>query len=278
LSAENTGRSGQPVQNDGGRGGRCPNADQTARLLGNCIGVDPCGTRDLQEAGNPFEQHVGRVFARLRQRTLAVDLGLDVGAAQFDVDCLLDVVGETFLDDEHGAFCRAERGDLLRHQRIDNIKHQHRHARGAEYVGQSHALQSAQHAVGQPAHDDDADVGEIAVDHFIELVFANEGSRRRDPLLDLEPLLSEDHRRMRQPPVFEFRRAGQLVETGDDALAIILGCELAGGVAGADAQFEHHRSVTRFRQFEALLDGAHDGRQVGPWVEQPHRRFQRVGV
>ncbi len=61
-------------------------------------------------------------------------------------------------------------------------------------------------------------------------------------------------------------------------LTVVLGRERAGDVAGADAQFEHHRRVARFRQFEALLDDVHDVRQIGSRIEQPDRGFQRIGV
>ena len=87
-----------------------------------------------------------------------------------------------------------------------------------------------------------------------------------------------DHRRMRQPRIIKARRAGELVEAGVDALAVVLGGEFAGGVAGADAQFQHHRRVACFRQLEALFDRAHDRGQIGARIEQPHRGFQRVGV
>ena len=64
----------------------------------------------------------------------------------------------------------------------------------------------------------------------------------------------------------------------NDAAAVVLGGELAGDVAGADAQLQHHRRVARLRQLEALLDHAHDGRQVRPRIEQPHRGLHRIGV
>ena len=114
--------------------------------------------------------------------------------------------------------------------------------------------------------------------HLVELVLADEGARGGQALLDLEPLLREDHRRMREPAIFEARRAGDAVEAGKGGAAIVLGGELAGDVAGADAQLQHHRRVARLRQLEALLDHAHDRRQVGPRVEQPHRGFHRVGI
>jgi hypothetical protein len=186
------------------------------------------------------------VYSPALGRALAEDAGRDVGAAQLHVHRLLDVFGMAFLDHEHGALAGAEGGDFFRHQRIDDVEHQHWHARFAEYVGQPYALKRAQHAVGQTAHDDDADVGEIAVDHLVELVLANESARGRKALFDLQPLLREDHRRMCQPPVFEARRTGELVEPRYDAFAIVLRGEFACGVTGADAQLQHHRRMARF--------------------------------
>ncbi len=149
---------------------------------------------------------------------------------------------------------------------------------GAVEIGKIEARQRAQHAVGEPAHDDDADVGEVAGDHFVELLLADELLRRRQPLIELEPLLREDDRRMRQPAVFEPRRAGEAVLAGEGAAAVGLGLELAGDVAGADAQLDHDRGVARLRELEPLFHHAYDGRQVGPGVEQPHRGFHGIGV
>jgi hypothetical protein len=42
-----------------------------------------------------------------------------------------------------------------------------------------------QHAVGEPADHDDADIGEIARDHLVELARADELLRGGEPLVDL---------------------------------------------------------------------------------------------
>ena len=125
-----------------------------------------CGLAACRKAARPSSSTSEEYSPGRRQRSLAVDLGLDVGAAQLDVDRLLDVVGRAFLDDEHGALAGAEFADFLRHQRIDDVEHQERHARDAEHVGKADALQRAQNGVGKPAHDDDADIVEIAGDQF----------------------------------------------------------------------------------------------------------------
>ncbi len=139
-------------------------ASMPRALLGNGIDVEPAGRAACRKRGEPVEQHVGGVFAGLGQRALAVDLRLDVGAAQFDVDRLLDVVGEAFLDDQHGALAGAERRDLLRHQRIDDVEHQIG-MREVPNTSASPRRSSARSTllVSPPMHDD-ADVGEIAVD------------------------------------------------------------------------------------------------------------------
>ena len=115
-------------------------------------------------------------------------------------------------------------------------------------------------------------------DHLVELVLADEFLRRRQPLFDLQPLLREDHRRMREPAVFETRRAGEPVLAAIGAALVVLGDKLAGDVAGAHAQIEHDRRMARLGQLEALFDHAHDGRQIGPRIEQPDRGFHRIGV
>ena len=238
----------------------------------------PAGRASRRNAAKPVEHDVRRVVAGLRQRALAVDAGLDVGAAQLDIDLLLDVVGRAFLDHQHRALAGAERAHFLRHQRIDAVEHMDRHARRAVDLGEVEPLQRAQHARGQPAANDDADVGEVAGNELVEALLADEGDRRRQAVLDLQPLMHEQRRRMRQPRVFEARRAGDAVAAGERGALVVLGGEFAGDMTGADAQLHHHRRVARLGQLEALLHHAHDGRQVGPRIEQPHRRLQRVGI
>src|SRR5262249_4246598 len=136
-------------------------------------------------------------------------------------------------------------------------------------VGEIEPVERAQYAVGKAAQHDDADVGEIAGDDLVELPLADEFLRRRQPLLDLEPLLREDDGRMRQPAIFEARWAGDAVLARERGAAVGLGLELAGDVAGADAQLHHDRRMARLRELEALLDHAHDGRKVGAGIKKP---------
>src|SRR6516162_3590907 len=286
LMALNTGRSGQPVQKFGGRAGISPIAAMAAAL---CASI-PFARAAIASASMP----AGRASARndasalsstsevyspaRRQHPLAEHAGRDAGATQLHVDRLLDVVGTAFLDHEHGAFSRAELAQLLRHQRESDVEHVERNAARAVKIGEIEPRQRAQYAVSEPAEDDDADVGEIARDHLVELARADELLRGRKALLDLEPLLRIDDGRMRQPAIVEARRPGEAVLAGKGRAAVGLGLELAGDVTGADAQLHHHRSVACLGKLEAILDQARDGRQIRTRVDEPHRRFHGVGL
>ncbi len=83
---------------------------------------------------------------------------------------------------------------------------------------------------------------------------------------------------MRELAVVEARRAGDAVKTRKVRALVVLRLEFTRDVAGADAQFEHHRRVAGLGKLEALFHRAHDIRQIGTRIEQPHRRFHGVGV
>ena len=146
----------------------------------------PAGLRLGEERREAVEQHVRGVFAGLRQHVLAEHAGLDVGAAQLDVDRLLDVVGEAFLDDQHGALAGAELAHLLRHQRIGDVEHIDRHARSRRTGRRGRAAPARAARCCEAAQHDDADIVEVAREELVELVLADEVARGRQPLLDLE--------------------------------------------------------------------------------------------
>src|ERR671930_636775 len=106
LMALNTGRSGHPVQKFGGRAGMSPTAAMAAAL---------CASKLLARAAiTSASMPAGLLSARKHASR-------HVGAAQLDVDCLLDVVGTAFLDNEHGALSRAEVAQLRWHQRKRDV-------------------------------------------------------------------------------------------------------------------------------------------------------------
>src|SRR5580704_12944270 len=51
------------------------------------------------------------------------------------------------------------------------------------------------------------------------------------------------------------------------AALVVLGGELAGDVAGAYAQIQHHRRMASLGQLETLFHHVGDGRQIGPRVK-----------
>ena len=112
-------------------------------------------------------------------------------------------------------------------------------------IGEIEPRQRAQQIVGEAAEHDDADLVRLARDHLVEFLLADEFLRGRQALLDLEPLLGENHRRMGEPAVFETRRTGEAMLAAIGAALVVLGDEFAGDVAGAHAQIEHHRRMAR---------------------------------
>ena len=199
-------------------------------------------------------------------------------AAQDHIDLLLDIFGRALLDHQHGALADAEVLHFLGHQRIGDVEHVDRNARGAVEIGEVEPRQRTQQVVGEAAEHDDADLVRLARDHLVELLLADEFLRRRQALFDLEPLLGEDHRRMGEAAVFEPRRTGEAMLAAIGAALVVLGEKLAGDVAGAHAQIEHHRRVARLGQLKTFFDHVDDGRQIGPRIEQPDRGFHGVGV
>jgi hypothetical protein len=91
--------------------------EQALGARGDRIGIDARRRRLGDEAGQRVELHLGGVFARARQRALAEHARRHVGAAQLHVDRLLDIIGTSLLDHEHGALARAEFAQLLGHER-----------------------------------------------------------------------------------------------------------------------------------------------------------------
>ncbi len=109
FSAEKTGRSGQPVQKVGGRGGRSRNAVETAghmrnhlaETIGDRVDIETRRPRFGEKLRKTFQQNVLRILAGFRQHVLAMEARLHIAAAQFGRHHLLDIFGEAFLDDQH---------------------------------------------------------------------------------------------------------------------------------------------------------------------------------
>jgi hypothetical protein len=83
---------------------------------------------------------------------------------------------------------------------------------------------------------------------------------------------------MGEPSVFEARRPLEPALPAIDAALVVLGGEFAGDMTGAHAQIEHDRRVACLGELKSLFHHMHDGRQIGPRIEQPNRRFHRIGI
>ncbi len=112
---------------------------------------------------------------------------------------------------------------------------------------------------------------------FVELVLHDELARGRHAALEFRDLLREDHRRMREPVIEEFRGPGAMLGR-DQRRHIVLGLEAAEYVAGADAQLENDGRIRCLGKLETLFHHAHDRGQFRARIEQPQRRLERHGV
>ena len=187
--AENTGRSGQPVQNVGGRAGS--GAAQRLVDLGalRLDRGDPLLERRRRDAhswrrnaARPLPTTSGVYSPAIGSTSLPCSLVLQVGLAQDLADRLLDEVGRALLDDQHGLLAGAEAGDLLGHQRMHDVEHQRRQPprRRTTSLRPAQREPAVEH-VEQAALHDDADVAVGRPQPLVELVVDDELLRRRQP-------------------------------------------------------------------------------------------------
>ena len=170
FMAVKIGRSGQPVQKPGGRGGN--------RLASACTSLDGSRSALARRAPPPARR------AALEQRRAHSAAGMTRGRAAStcpvyspargstslpttlvgsrpgagSVEALLDELRLPLLDDQHRALARAERDHLLVDQRIGDVEHVERQRRIAERIGEAEQLERAQQRVVQAALQDDADI------------------------------------------------------------------------------------------------------------------------
>ena len=204
--------------------------------------------------------------------------GVEIGAAQNGANFMLDIFGLAFLDHRDGFAASGKGRDLFGHQRIDDIQRQDGNVGAAIGIGETDLLQSTDEAIIEPALHNQTDVVVGAVKNFIELVIANELARRRHAHLEFQLLVLVGDGRMSQPIVEKFRRHLLQFTSGDFRRDIIACREGTAHMAGANAQFHDHRRIGGLRQLEAFFDHAHDGRQIGPGIHQPHSRLHGEGM
>ena len=148
FMAVKMGRSGQPVQNEGGRGWTSRSTCERGGRRGpddrrQMLAVDAARRVALDELQDALDDHGGGVLAGHGQQVLAVDCCVDAGLAQDGVEVLLDEIGLAFFDQQHGALAGAESQDLVVHQRVGHVQDVERHLAVAERVGEPEQFQRA---------------------------------------------------------------------------------------------------------------------------------------
>jgi hypothetical protein len=199
--AENTGRSGSRCRRSAGG----PEVDaQHPRHLNSArlnIGEPRIERRRLAaiavaERPQAFADHVRRVFAGHRQHVFAVQFRVEIGFAQDLTDGLLEVIGRTFLDHQHGPLACAKAGDLLGHQRMHHVEHQRRQLDSSISVAQSGQRHPAVQHVEQSALHDDADLAVGGAHPLVQLVLDDELPRGGKAAVHLVGFLAEGGRRV----------------------------------------------------------------------------------
>ena len=182
-----------------------------ARRSADRVGVEsarPCAS--ARNAARPFSRTSEVYSPACGSAPLPMHARLHVGAAQFDIDRLLDVVGMAFLDHQHGALAGAEFADLLRHQRIDDIEHIDRNARSRRTASARSSRSSARSTllVSPPITMMPTSSRSPAM---ISLSLCSRmkarAAGRRSSIFSRS--CDEGDRRMREPRIVEARRAGE---------------------------------------------------------------------
>ena len=179
---------------------------------------------------------------------------------------------------QDGFLAGAEPHEFRIDQRIGDVEHIKRNAAVAVDIGEPEDFEPAHRVVVHAALHDDADIGGIAIEEFVQLVLLDEAQGRGPAALDLVLLVDISCRRQRDA-VDVALGLGQRVHAPEFRPHIILGDEAAIDVAGADAQLQHHRRVGGLRKLEALLDRLDDrfARSDAGRAARPATSSQRHG-
>jgi hypothetical protein len=134
----------------------------------------------------------------------------------------------------------------------------------------------ADQRVVQAAEHDDAEVVALAGEGLVQLALDDAPARGGQPLVDLELLVPERDRRMREARVVERRGLLERMPGRDRRRDVVAAVEAAAHVARADAQLQDRRQARRLGQRERLVDEAHHVLELGARIEEHERRLERV--
>lgn len=135
--------------------------------------------------------HLPGILARHRQRTLADEPRRTARLVEHRAERLFDIVGLTFLDDQHRLLAFTEGQELVIDQRIRHIEDVERNLRLAVDIGQSEALEAAHDGIVHAALKHDTDIGLLRPEHLVEPVPADVVERSGQPLVDLLMFMQE---------------------------------------------------------------------------------------
>ena len=276
LVAAKIGRSGQPVQKPGGRGGTVPDrsgiwADGSA-FGARAASGNSAGPVLPDESADAVQHDLASIFAGHRQDILAGEESGRASLVEHGGHRLLQIGGLAFLDHQNGFFANAEVENFRVDQRIGDIEDMKRDLRVAIEISQAEALQGPDHRVVHTALQDDADVAVFRAEPFVQAVFRNEAPGRGQPVFDLF-LFVQVGRRRQDDAVGLAPRGLQRIAYREGGAYIVLGLEGPVDMAGADADLEHHGGVRRLGQREPVLDRLDDAGVVGAGIEQPDLGF-----
>ena len=182
FMAENTGRSGQPVQNVG----RPRRQRRAERLVDfGLLRVDLGDPRARaarrgaaiagENAARPLPTTSGVYSPAIGSMSLPCSLRVEVGLAQDLADRLLDEIGRALLDDQHGASCRRRSATISSGTSgCVTLSTSVGSAHVAVDVAQARQRQAAVQHIEQAALHDDADVAVGRARALVELVVDDE--------------------------------------------------------------------------------------------------------
>ena len=229
------------------------------------------------ERPDAFQQDSASVFAAHGQHVFAVHPNVQVGLVQDAVDVLLDEVGLAFFHHQQAALARAKAFEFFVDQRVGDVQHIQRNVGLAEVVGQAQQLQRPHHAVVQATLHHDAKVLRTFRKEFVELVLLNELQGRWPARVGFFLLVQIAGGRQHDAVDIALGVFDGVFE-GEAGPHVVAGGKPAMHMAGADAQFQHHRCVAGLGQLETFFHGMNDAGQIGAWIDQPDLRLHGKSV
>ena len=196
---------------------------------------------------------------------------MHVLAPQNRLNPLLDVLRLPLLQNENLFFTRAKLNELIWNQRVRDIQAVNGDIGLAIHVGQSLALQSANHCVVRATTGDNPNRIESPGKTLIERLLLDKANGCGEPFSNFFPLLLIHKGRQNNFLWLAIWGYGSLTVVGRSH--IIPSNKLARHMTTADPHHVENRRVGCFRQLKALFHHVDDTGQIGSRVQEPHLRL-----